>query len=796
MEGANIIQQNFHPDFLLSFEQKGDTIYCYAHNGVCLRVQVITDHVFRFTYATDGFFEADFSYAIDEGYSRGYNEISIDEKKDALWIKTPKMSCKIERSGLRKSIYNQEGQLLNQDELGFHWEPHPEYGGNIVKMTKRALSGEHFYGLGDKPVQFNLRDKRFTIWGTDEYGYHKDTDPLYKNIPFYIGMHQRLCYGIFFDNTFKSFFDFASERKSVTSFWAQGGELNYYFIYGSNPLKVAERYTRLTGRPELPPLWALGYHQCKWSYYPESEVRQVTQEFRKRAIPCDAIYLDIDYMDGFRCFTWDQEKFPEPKKMVADLAEDGFKTIVIIDPGIKVDLEYDVFKEGFEKGYFCKRADGPYMKGKVWPGECYFPDFTNPEVRKWWAGLFQELIDDVGIKGVWNDMNEPAIFETPSKTFPDDVRHNYDGHFCSHRKAHNIYGMQMSRATYEGVKQSSYPNRPFIITRSTYSGGQRFSSVWTGDNIASWEHLHIANLQCQRLAISGFSFAGSDIGGFIEHPNSELYIRWVQLATFHPFMRTHSSGDHGNQEPWSFGEDALSIVRSFINLRYQLLPYLYTTFYQYVKRGTPMLKPISFLDIHDPDTYYREDEFMIGDRLLVCPVLQAGAEGRRVYLPEGPWYSLWDDSLVEGKKEIWVKCGLHQIPLFVKPGSVIPMYPIQQYVGEKKITQLDVHVYYTSGREENFLYEDRGDGYDYKRGYFNEKVFKVDGQSDQIRILQHRSGEYQPSYDSYRIILHGLPFVPSTITIDETKSSFEDVQSEESKSYIVVSERFKEITIK
>jgi len=314
-------------------------------------------------------------------------------------------------------------------------------------------------------------------------------------------------------------------------------------------------------------------------------------------------------MEGFRCFTWDKEKFPQPVRMVKELADDGFKTVVIIDPGIKL-----------ENDYFCKRADGPYMKGKVWPGECYFPDFTKPEVREWWAGLFKGLIEETGVAGVWNDMNEPAVMDVPGKSFPDDVRHDYDGHPCSHRKAHNIYGMQMARATYHGVRRSAHPNRPFVITRSAYSGTQRYTSTWMGDNIATWEHLVVANRQIQRMCMSGYSFAGTDIGGFAEQPNGELFARWVQLGVFHPFFRVHSSGDHGEQEPWSFGEEITDISRKFIEIRYELLPYIYTAFWKYIEHGTPIIKSLVMFDQEDVQTHYRTDEFIFGEEILVCPI--------------------------------------------------------------------------------------------------------------------------------------------------------------------------------
>jgi alpha-glucosidase len=480
--------------------------------------------------------------------------------------------------------------------------------------------------------------------------------------------------------------------------------------------------------------------------------------------------------------------------MVAELAKDGFKTVVIIDPGIKIDKEYSVYNEALEKDYFCKRADGPYMKGKVWPGECNFPDFTNPEVREWWAGLYKELISDIGVKGVWNDMNEPAVMDVPGKTFPMDVRHDYDGNPCSHRKAHNIYGTQMARATYEGVKRFAYPKRPFIITRSAYSGAQRYTSSWTGDNVASWEHLWVANIQMQRMSISGMGFTGSDIGGFAEQPSGELYARWIQLGVFHPFCRTHSSGDHGEQEPWSFGEEVIDIARKFVNLRYQLLPYLYTMFWKYVNEGEPMLKPLVYFDQEDIQTLYRTDEFIFGNQILVCPILEPNAIGRRMYLPKGNWYNYWTNELVEGKKELWVATNYDQIPIFIKEGAIIPKYPIQQFVGEKEFEEITLDVYYKFGKEKSVLYEDAHDGYDYNKGRFSLRTFNLTGKEKELIIQLHKEGEFMTNYSKFRINLIGLPFKVSSIEIDNEKVSFSTV-SFDGKNTLLVDKFFTELHI-
>jgi alpha-glucosidase len=787
---------NLFPTKIIDFRKDVDTLYFTSENDVVMQMRIVRDSVLRFRYTTTGTFENDFSYAITKYAGTGYNHLAIEEDEEKYTITTSKLICQISKANMRIKLYDAKDEvLLNEDELGFHWEESYEYGGNIVKMSKTVNERESYFGLGDKPEHLNLKGKRFQNWVTDSYAYGRNTDPIYKAIPFYTGLHHNKAYGIFFDNTFRSYFDFAHERRNVTSFWAQGGEMNYYFIYGPKMQDVVESYTDLTGKPhQLPPLWALGYHQCKWSYYPESKVKEITSKFRELKIPCDAIYLDIDYMDGFRCFTWNKDYFPDPKRMVKELADDGFKTVAIIDPGIKIDKEYSVFKEALEKDYFCKRADGPYMKGKVWPGECYFPDFTRPEVRAWWSGLFKELIEDIGIKGVWNDMNEPAVMEVPNKTFPDDVRHDYDGNPCSHRKAHNIYGMQMARATYKGLKKFNYPKRPFVITRSAYSGTQRYTSTWTGDNVATWEHLWIANVQAQRMAMSGFSFVGSDIGGFAEQPQGELFTRWIQLGIFHPFCRVHSSGDHGDQEPWAFDEDVTDVVRKFVELRYQLLPYLYTAFWNLVDHGTPLLKSLVMYDQEDNQTHYRTDEFIFGDQILVCPIQEPNSKGRRMYIPRGKWYNYWTDEMVEGGKEKWVDAEIDSMPIFVKQGAVIPKYPIQQYVGEKDINEVTLEIYYKLGKERSQLFDDAHDGYDYTKGRYSLRTFKLTGKPKELIIQQHKEGKYITPYESFKLNFHGLPFKVKELQLDNVKVSLSQVKKDKSGAYII-DKNFSEIHI-
>jgi len=428
------------------------------------------------------------------------------------------------------------------------------------------------------------------------------------------------------------------------------------------------------------------------------------------------------------------------------------------------------------------------MSFKVWPGDCYFPDFTRPEVREWWGGLYKGLIEEVGVAGVWNDMNEPALFEVPTKTFPMDVVHDYDGNTTSHRKAHNIYGMQMARATADGVKKFRNGERTLIITRSGYSGLQRYSSVWTGDNIATWEHLWLADVQAQRLAISGISFCGSDIGGFIETPSPELMMRWIQLGIFHPFCRVHSSGDHGDQEPWSFGEECVNVFRKFVELRYKLLPYIYTSFYQYHKYGTPMLRPIVFVDQENADTTERDHEFLCGDHLLVCPVTEEGAKSRKVYIPNGTWFDFWTDQKISGGTEMLVVCPIDQIPLFVKAGAVVPNFPVQQYVGEKDFDQVTLHIYHTIGEETSYIYEDDNNTFEYEKGNSRYLKLILTGDTEGITITRSLEGNYNSKIKSYKLELHGFPNNVSGITVDNN--------AVDTNGALVIDAEFNTLTIK
>jgi alpha-glucosidase len=772
-----------------SAQQTGNKFY-FTDGDAKVECIVLTDEIIRVRMAPHGVFLDDFSYAVPK-FEKRAPKCDLFEDDNEFRIATGSVNCHISKKDFFISFSDSDNHVTSQDAVPMHWEENAMFGGYYVFCTKVCNEHEHFYGLGDKATNLNLRGRRFNNWNTDAYSFAWNQDPLYRTIPFYTSVNEGVAHGIFFDNTFKSQFDFGAEDRTKTSFWADGGELQYYYIHGPHMMDVVKRYHLLTGTHAMPPMWALGYHQCRWSYYPEAKVRAVTSGFRDRKIPCDGIYLDIDYMDGYRCFTWNRKYFPDPKKMISDLTAQGFKTVVIIDPGIRVDDNYSVFKEGKDNRYFCRRGDDYFMEGHVWPGRCQFPDFTNPDVRTWWGGLFDELVE-LGVAGVWNDMNEPAVFG--AGTFPDDVRHQYDGFRGSHRKAHNVYGMQMVRATYEGLRKLMKNKRPFTITRAGYSGLQRYASVWTGDNVASWEHLKLGNVQCQRLSMSGVPFCGTDIGGFSGEPDGELFTRWIQFGTFSPFMRAHSAGDTKEREPWSFGEPFTSINRTFIELRYRLLPYLYSAFWEHHRYGFPILRPVVMHEQDEPVNHGRQDEFTYGDKILICPVMQPGQTSRNVYLPKGTWYNFWSNEEVQGGKEVLVATPLEIIPIFIKAGSVIPEYPVQQYVGEKEIEEVKLNIYYSTYEVNSFFFEDYGETFAYEQDIYSEKKFVVSGTDAAMTITQSMEGLYTPRYECYNIILKGLPFKPSKIIVD-AKEIIETELTDDDMLSFKCTKNFKHISI-
>jgi alpha-glucosidase len=723
-----------------------------------------------------------FSYSIaksdDEWPPCAFHTI---ETETAVEIRTSRLVCQVAKASGRLMFLDLQGNMISEDEAGVGWrsfgcsfttfralaQDRPP--GRVI-CQKRIQPDECFYGLGERTFGLDLRGRRYGMWNTDPRTYQLGQDPIHLCMPVLLGLHSqgRQGYGIFFDNTFRGQFDLGAKNPYAASFGAEGGELGYYFIYGPALTTVVERYTELTGRVMLPPLWMLGYHQSRWSYHPEARVRKLAADFRKvYHVPCDGIHLDIHYMDGYRCFTWDPKRFPHPAQKIADLHEQGFKIIVIIDPGIKADPHYSVCQNGLEQDVFCRYPDGKTLfKGPVWPGDCYFPDFTNPRVRAWWGNLCQALTE-IGVDGIWNDMNEPAIFGLRSTTLPDFVQHDLEGRGGDHIEAHNVYGMQMVRATVEGLMRLRPDERPVCISRSGWAGVQRYAMSWTGDNRSNWNHLWLSMPMLMNLGLCGLAHTGPDIGGFSRFATGELFTRWLQMGIFFPFLRSHTFVHSPDQEPWSWGEPYLSINRSYIELRYRLLLYLYTAFWQCAQTGLPIMRPLLLAFQHDTVTHTLDDQFMCGDAFLVAPVIEAGATRRSLYLPAGVWYDFWTDERLSGPACAEVEAPLERLPLFVRAGSVVPMAPPMQYVGERPVDRLTLHVY--PGDGESQLYEDDGRTWAFRDGEYRLTRFALSTNGSplsRLDLCRQVEGRYKPEYQNFEVVIHGVDRLPRTALAD------------------------------
>lgn len=586
-----------------------------------------------------------------------------------------------------------------------------------VRLALTLDEADAIYGLGDKTGVLNKREYEYEMWNSDIPAPHEDNfKSLYKSVPFMIVLKENAVYGVFFDNHGKSSFNLGKEHADRIEYSAEDGLLDYYMISGDNMAQVIANYTWLTGRVPLPMRWTLGYHQCRWSYKTEEEVRALAADFRKYELPCDAIYFDIDYMDGYRVFTWNQDNFEDETRLIADLKEQGFQAVTIIDPGVKKDDDYYVYREGIENDYFAKDVNGDVYINAVWPGDSAYPDFGRQKVRDWWGEKHQFLIER-GVMGVWNDMNEPASFNGP---LPDDVIFHEGEETSTHKWMHNVYGHYMSKATYEGLRRLS-PNRPFVITRACYSGTQKYATVWTGDNNSLWTHLRMAIPQLCNLGLSGYPFAGTDIGGFGADTTGELLVRWYQVGCFSTLFRNHSAMGTRRQEPWLFGEEKLDIIRRYIDLRYELIPYFYDLFREHLSTGLPVMRPLVLEYEKDVNTHNLNDEFMIGSQLLVAPVVEQGMTKKMVYLPEGVWYDYWTKERIEGGRYIIRDAPLDTCPIYVKAGAILPKYPLQSYIGTKEQGTLILEVYAGEGRYAH--YQDNGLDFAYEKGAYNLYLF-------------------------------------------------------------------------
>jgi alpha-glucosidase len=685
-------------------------------------------------------------------------QTSFRQDSASAGLQLPAGEVRLNLADGRLAFLDTAGKTIVEEPVGFS----AAHNGAEFRLWRTMPFGEQFRGLGDKPTALNNR--AYANWNTDFYGWQESDDPLYKAIPFFVAFHEGRAYGTFLDNTWRTTFDFGKGSRDRYSFGADGGELDYYFFFGPKPKDVLLAYMDLTGKVPLPPLWSLGFQQSRYSYYPEARVREIAQTFRRKQIPLDTIYLDIDYQDGNRPFTIDRKGFPNFEGMIKDLAAQGVSVITITDLHLKKENGYKPYDEGIAQDLFVKNKDGSVYVGPVWPGDSVFPDFTLTRAREWWGTLYKDFVG-MGVRGFWNDMNEPAVFNA-TKTMPLDVRHRFDdGTSVDHRAVHNVFGMQNVRATYEGLLKLRPNERPNVLTRAAYAGTQRFAATWTGDNSSTWNHYAMSVPQLINLSMSGFGFVGDDIGGFAGSPPPDLLTRWIELGAFNPIYRDHTTKGSLDQEPWVHGPEQEAIRKRYIELRYELLPYIYTTAEEMSRTGMPMMRPMMLEFPSQPQVATNGSIFMFGPSLLVAPKLSETLDAYTFAMPSGTWYDFWTGKRVASAKEIKLEPKLDELPVFVRGGAVIPRQAVIQHTGEVPKGPLTLAVYPAPGCSGS-VYSDDGHTFDYQKGVYARFAVTCDSTSGLSVRVGKTEGTFAPWFRQLELQVFGRDRRPQSVEVD------------------------------
>ncbi len=685
---------------------------------------------------------------------------------------TEELRVAVDRKSCQVSATDKSGKVIlesAQDAAA------PVEQGGQTTVRFRASRDERYYGFGEKTGDLDKRGRTLSFYNTDAYdsafgGYPPDADPLYASVPFFVGLREGVAFGYFLDNTHRLAFDMAASDPSAWSATTTGGVVDQYLFAGPNISTVVERYTQLTGRLPLPPAWSLGYHQSRWGYSPDTKVLDIANELRNRKIPADAMWLDIQHMDGFRSFTWDPLTFPNPEDLSSDLLQNGFRTVAIVDPGIKVDPAWDVYSDTEAKGYFLKQPDGQTFVGEVWPGASVFPDFSNPDVRANWGSLVPRTTSK-GVSGLWIDMNEPSNFTgMKGGTVPDDLVCHGDGFPTTMAEIHNVYALLEAEATYEGMKSVAPDERPFVLTRAGYSGTQRFAAMWTGDAPSSWATLQTTLPMLLGMGLSGLTFSGSDVGGYSGFATPELYGRWMQVGSFSPFFRNHVATGTNDQEPWQFGTEITDISRAVIEERYRLMPYLYSLFREAATSGAPVLRPVVYEFQGDAKTHNLGDQAMLGPFVLFAPVLTEGATTRSVYLPAGRWFEANSGAIVEGPAVTEVGVVLGALPTFIREGAIVPRRDLVQSVDEKPISVLTLDVYPGEKPSKFTLYEDDGHSFAFESGAYRKTTYSL-ARSDKGATLtaDMAEGSFAPPKRTLEVRIRRVDAPPTSVVLSGTK---------------------------
>jgi len=747
-----------------------------------LRITALRADIIRVRISPDTTLPEDASWAVLSDARTKSVDVQPIQDSAAVGFRTSALDVRVERNPLRLVIRDLSGNVISEDAIGRPTKF--QLGG--FSIYKQMPAAEHYFGLGDKTGQFDRREQAYTLWNTD-VGPQESVDPLYKAIPFFLAMNGAQSYGIFLDNTWRTWFDFGKQFRDAIAFGSEGGPLDYYFIYGPTPKQVVEGYSYLTGKPPLPPLWSLGFQQSHYTYTPESKLREIATRLRNDRIPSDAVYLDIDYQDRNRPFTVDNKTFPNFPSLVSDLKKQHFHLVNITDLHIAhaVNQGYMPYDTGHAGDHFVKNPDGSEFVGVVWPGPAVFPDFTRAQTREWWGNLYKEFVKE-GVAGFWNDMNEPSVFNGPGKTMPLNTVHRIEEpgfatRTATHSEIHNIVGLENARGTFEGLLKLRPDERPFVITRATYAGGQRFGFTWTGDNSATWNHLRLATQMVLNLGLSGISFVGADVGGFNGTPSSELLTRWVELAAFSPFFRDHYDKGAGPHEVWANGPEQEAIRRRYIETRYKLLPYFYALADETSRTGLPMMRPVflEFPEIFAPNANFDhwDTEFLLGPSLLVAPS-PFGEKLDDYYLafPAGAWFDFWTGEKMPPQptvptltESLTAKSGtkyqeprkihpkLDMLPVYVRGGTVLPMQPLIQSTDETPGGPLELRVY-PGDHCIGSLYLDDGHTFAYQQGKYLRQTINCEADSNGVRVKFHaRDGSYPAWWKIIEIVVFDWP---------------------------------------
>ncbi|MCF0178122.1 MAG: DUF5110 domain-containing protein [Bacteroidales bacterium] len=598
-------------------------------------------------------------------------------------------------------------ELAPTGDVPSSWRVRPNFSHNdsLSIVTIPIGEGDDLYGTGEVIGDLRRNDKEVVFWNKDNYGYlANEGKNLYQSHPWVLGLRKDgTAYGVIADNTWKSRLTTTGEIR----FESYGPEFRIIVIEGKNSKEVLTKLAQLSGPMELPPLWALGYQQCRYSYYPAARVKEIVDKMRENKIPCDVVWMDIDYMDKFKVFTFDKELFAYPEELHDYVNKQKMKTVYMIDPGVKVEDGYFVYDQGKEHDFFVKNAKGTDFQGRVWPGTCSFPDFARSEVRTWWSTLTRDFMLR-GVDGLWNDMNDPSVFEGVNGTMDEDAVHLVgESHYTyqSHLRQHNIYGLHMIRASREGSLLANPDKRPFVLSRSNFLGGQRYGATWTGDNMSSWEHLLQSIPMTLNLGLSGQPFNGPDLGGFGADCDAELLAHWVATGVYFPFVRNHAAKGTVNQEPWEFGDKVLNVYRTSVNRRYMLMPYIYTLFREASVNGLPVMRPLFMADEKDLSLREEQRVYLLGDDLMIIP-----RWAKTPALPKGDWdiiqFEEQDDQ--------------YQAFVALRSGAAVPMANLAQSTVDYKTDSLTVIVNPDAqGNAVGTLYEDAGDGFAYRSGDYS-----------------------------------------------------------------------------